>query len=152
MIKSLLRLWLAAFLILAASAVLLLTDRERSRARSGLSGIGSGSTRKLRPVALFQHVSQPSLEEGVRGVMTGLAESGYEQGRTIQVRRYNAEGDAATSNTIAREIVGDDNELVITLSTPEPPGSGRCEPRRQAPARLRDGERPGRRGRRDLAG
>jgi ABC-type uncharacterized transport system substrate-binding protein len=118
MIKSLLRLWLAAFLILAASAVLLLTDRERSRARPGSSGTGSGSTGELRPIALFQHVSQPTLEEGVRGVMTGLAESGYEEGRTIQVRRYNAEGDAATSNTIAREIVGGDNELVITLSTP----------------------------------
>src|SRR5262249_30619670 len=39
-------------------------------------------------------------------------------GGTIRIRRYNAEGDAATSNTIARAIVGGDDELVITLSTP----------------------------------
>jgi ABC-type uncharacterized transport system substrate-binding protein len=51
-------------------------------------------------------------------VLTGLAESGYREGRTLRVRRYNAEGDAATSNTIARAIVGGDDELVITLSTP----------------------------------
>src|SRR4029077_17774029 len=38
--------------------------------------------------------------------------------RRRRPRRYNAEGDAATSNTIARAIIGGDDELVITLSTP----------------------------------
>jgi ABC-type uncharacterized transport system substrate-binding protein len=72
----------------------------------------------MRSIALFQHVSQATLEEGVRGVLAGLAERGYEQGRTLQVHRYNAEGDVATSNTIARAIIGGDDELIITLSTP----------------------------------
>ena len=67
--------------------------------------------------ALFQHVSQATIDEGARGVLAGLAESGFEDGRAIRVRRYNAEGDAATSNTIARAITGGDEELVITLST-----------------------------------
>ena len=112
MIKSALRLWLAASLILGASAVLLLTDRERPR---GGARTGPGSPGRVRSVALFQHVSQATIEEGVRGVLAGLAESGYPEGRTIRVRRYNAEGDAATSNTIARAIIGGDEELVITL-------------------------------------
>src|SRR4029077_646261 len=38
--------------------------------------------------------------------------------RRRRPRRYNAEGDIATSNTIARAIVGGDDELVVTLSTP----------------------------------
>jgi ABC-type uncharacterized transport system substrate-binding protein len=118
MLKRLLRLWLATVLILAASAVLLLSDRQRPRGRVGSSGPGSESPATVRSVALFQHVSQATMEEGVRGVLAGLAESGYRDGSTIRVRRYNAEGDAATSNTIAREIVGGDNDLVITLSTP----------------------------------
>jgi ABC-type uncharacterized transport system substrate-binding protein len=67
---------------------------------------------------LFQHVSQATLEEGARGVLAGLAEAGFEDGRTIRIRRYNAEGDAAASNTIARALVGGDDELIITLSTP----------------------------------
>ncbi len=118
MLKSFLRLWLAASLILAASAVLLLTDRERPRGMGGSSGMNVGSTGRVRSIALFQHVSQATLDEGARGVLEGLAESGYEEGRTIRVRRYNAEGDSATSNTIARAIIGGDDELVITLSTP----------------------------------
>jgi ABC-type uncharacterized transport system substrate-binding protein len=118
MIKSLLRLWLATFLIVVASAVLLLTDRERPPGRAGSSRTGSGAPSRIRSVALFQHVSQATLEEGARGVLAGLAESGYPEGRSIRIRRYNAEGDAATSNTIARAIIGGDDELVITLSTP----------------------------------
>ena len=77
-----------------------------------------GSPGRVRSVALFQHVSQATMEEGAQGVLAGLAQSGYQEGRTIRVRRYNAEGDAATSNTIARAIIGGDDELVITLSTP----------------------------------
>jgi ABC-type uncharacterized transport system substrate-binding protein len=117
MLKSLLRLWLATFLILVASGILLLTDRGRPRGVA-TSGPDSEPSRRVRTVALFQHVSEAIMEEGVRGVVAGLAASGFEDGRTIRVRRYNAEGDAATSNAIAREIIGGDAELVITLSTP----------------------------------
>jgi ABC-type uncharacterized transport system substrate-binding protein len=118
MLKSLLRLWLAIFLILAASAVLLVSDRERPREGSASAGSGSASPNKIRSVAMFQHVSQATLEEGVKGVLAGLAESGYEEGRTMRLRRFCAEGDAATSSTIARELVGGSDDLAITLSTP----------------------------------
>jgi len=117
MIKSFLRLWLATLLIVVASAVLLVTDRERRRGGASSSEASPVSPARVRSVALFQHVSQAILEEGVRGVLAGLAESGYQEGRTLRLRRYNAEGDAATSNTIARAIVGGNDELVITLST-----------------------------------
>jgi ABC-type uncharacterized transport system substrate-binding protein len=118
MIKSFLRLWLATSLILVASAVLLLTDRERPRGGAESLGTGPGSQGNVRSVALFQHVSQATMEEGVRGVLAALAAAGYQDGGTFHVRRYNAEGDAATSNTIARAIIGGNDELVITLSTP----------------------------------
>src|SRR5262245_12533619 len=114
MVKSALRLWLAASLILGASAVLLLTDRERPHGERATAGTAPGSPERVRAVALFQHVSQATIEEGARGVLAGLAESGYREGRTLRVRRYNAEGGGAASNTIARAIVGGEDELVIT--------------------------------------
>jgi ABC-type uncharacterized transport system substrate-binding protein len=118
MLKTLSRLWLAGLLILSASAVLLWTDRERPRGGTGFAGTGSRSPGRLRPVAVFQHVSQATMEEGVQGVLAGLAAAGYSDGGTIQVHRYNAEGDAGTASTIARALVGGDDELLITLSTP----------------------------------
>ena len=118
MIKSFLRLWLAVVLDPGGVGRVAADRPGAPRGGAGSSGAGPGSPGRVRSVALFQHVSQATIEEGARGVLAGLAESGYQEGRTIRVRRYNAEGDAATSNTIARAIVGGDDELVITLSTP----------------------------------
>src|SRR5215212_7586389 len=114
MIKSFVRLSFGLILILAASAVLVLTDRPRPESGPGTAAAAPG----VQSVALFQHISQPSLEEGARGVLAGLAASGYRDGETIRLRRFSAEGDAATSNTIARELVGGDYGLIVTLSTP----------------------------------
>ena len=88
MIKRLLRLWLAVTLIVAASAVLLLTDRERPRGGVGSSGAGSESRARIRSIALFQHVSEATMEEGVRGVLAGLSES--DQPRTSAEMELNA--------------------------------------------------------------
>ena len=118
MIKSLLRLSLGVFLIVVASAVLLLTDKGSQRAGLGSSDSNPAEPQRVFSVALFQHVSQPIIEEGAKGVIAGLAAAGYQDGDTIRLRRFNAEGDAATSNTIARELVGGEYDLIVTLSTP----------------------------------
>ena len=51
-------------------------------------------------------------------MIDGLAAAGYQDGDAIRLRRFNAEGDAATSNTIARELVSGEYDLIVTLSTP----------------------------------
>ena len=99
------RLFLGCFLITAGAAILLVSDK-------------TGRKPKLPQVALFQHVSQTILEEGAEGVITGLAAAGYVDGETIELRRYNAEGEAGTSNTIARDITSGPAAILITLSTP----------------------------------
>lgn len=116
MIKSFLRLSLGLVMILAVSAVLLLTDKPRPRVDATSANPTSAAT--VRSVAILQHVSQATLDEGARGVIAGLAASGYRDGETMRLRRFNAEGDAATANTIARELVGGDYDLIVTLSTP----------------------------------
>ncbi len=118
MLKSLLRLWLAVSLIMLASAALLLMDSKPPRGNFEPAGAGSDRAAKVRSVALFQNISQATIDEGARGVLAGLAEAGYEEGTTLRVHRYRAEGDTATSHMMARAIVGGDDELIVTLSTP----------------------------------
>jgi ABC-type uncharacterized transport system substrate-binding protein len=118
MIKSFLRLSLGVLMIVVASAVLLLTDKGSQRAGLGSSDSSPAGSQRVFSVALFQHVSQPIIEEGARGVVAGLAAAGYSDVDTIRLRRFNAEGDAATSNTIARELVSGEYDLIVTLSTP----------------------------------
>ncbi len=92
-------------LLFGASALLLLTDRQSAK-------------RALPAIAVLQQTSSPVLEDTVKGMITGLTERGFVDGKTVTIRRYNAEGDIAQGNAIAREIVGGPFDLVLTSSTP----------------------------------
>ncbi|GAB4252913.1 MAG: hypothetical protein OHK005_20220 [Candidatus Methylacidiphilales bacterium] len=105
------RLGLGAFLLAAASTVLLLTDYLHREARA--SGDG-----QMRRVALVRHASQPILEDGARGVRRALSAGGWIQGRNLDLIEFNAEGDMSTANAIAREVTSGKFDLVITLTTP----------------------------------
>lgn len=105
LISSIVR-WIPMFVLLGgASALLLATDR-------------AGSQRSLLAVAVLQQVSTTVLDDAVEGMIDGLAERGFVDGQTVTIRRYNAEGDLAQANAIAREIVGGPFDLVLTSSTP----------------------------------
>lgn len=92
-------------LLAGASALLLVTDRA--------------GTRRSRPaVAVLKQVSTAVLDDAVTGMIEGLAEQGWRDGDTITIRQFNAEGDMAQANAIAREITGGGFDMVLTSSTP----------------------------------
>ena len=102
------RLALGISLILLTSSVLLLSDLGRR----------TPARRSIVTIAILQHASSPVLDDGITGMIQGLAEHGFTDGSTAQVRRYNAEADMAVGNAIARQIVNGDYDLVLTSSTP----------------------------------
>ena len=102
------RLSLGLFLIALAGAVLLYSDRGRRV---------QGASRTAR-VAIVQHASTPVLDDGVRGVLDGLAESGFRDGDNLAVTTYNAQGDLATGNAIASQVTSAGYDVVVTSSTP----------------------------------
>jgi ABC-type uncharacterized transport system substrate-binding protein len=110
MIKSLLRLWLATSLILLASAVLLVTDRERPRGKAGSSGTWK--------VGLAAYSESRILDELLEGLARGLAEAGLVAGKDYTKNYRNAQGDIATLNSVFDEIDGDETDLVVCISTP----------------------------------
>ena len=109
--QSLGRLSVGVSVILAVSAVLLWADRGSRHIE------GAAKVDRIPQVALVQHASIDPLDQGVEGLMTALAQRGYEPGRSIKITGYNAQGDFATANTIAKAVVGDDLDLIITVST-----------------------------------
>jgi ABC-type uncharacterized transport system substrate-binding protein len=110
MIKSLSRLWLAASLIVLASAALLLTDGERPRGASGRV--------RMPKVALATYSETPVLEEVIDGFRRGLAETGLVEGRDYTTAYRNAQGDIATLHAVFDEFNGDGSDLVVSISTP----------------------------------
>jgi putative tryptophan/tyrosine transport system substrate-binding protein len=106
------RLALGVLLIAAASATLLLADREHR------AGAARGGTRKAQRVAILQHANTAVLDEGIRGTIDGLASRGFHDGDTLTIERFNAQGDMPTGVAIARQVTAGGYDLVITSSTP----------------------------------
>ena len=115
MFDSLKRLSLGFALIAVASGILLYSDlRSRNRLQRRPN---QGAVEKQFQVALVQHASQVVLDDGVRGVIEALAARGYSDGGKLRLRRYNAEADLPTANSIAKDVVGGGNDLIVTVST-----------------------------------
>ncbi len=92
--------------IALAAAVLLLSDLPRA-----------AKSEKTFNVAMLQMASQPIMDDGANGVISGLEKAGFAQGGSLVLSRFNAEGDMATANSMAAELVGGGYDLVITLTT-----------------------------------
>jgi len=73
------RLALGISLIVLTSGVLLLSDLGQTPAR-----------RSIARIAILQHVSSPVLDDGITGMIQGLAEHGFTKGTTAFIDRYNA--------------------------------------------------------------
>ncbi len=101
------RLSFGIFLIVLLSGILLYADRKPKKS----------AVKKMFHIAIMQHASQAALDEGVQGIIDGLAEGGYKDGETIAIRRYSAENDMATANAIARDITTGQFDLIMTVST-----------------------------------
>jgi putative ABC transport system substrate-binding protein len=102
------RLALGLSLIAAASAVLLLSDLGRRTADAS----------NVRRIAIVQHLSTAVHDDAVRGMLDALAARGYENGKNATIQRFNAQGDMATGQAIAKQVVGGDFDVVVTSSTP----------------------------------
>ncbi len=104
-------LWLSVLLIAAASAVLLLSDLEQRKSNVR-------QTKKSLPaIAIMQISSTPLLDKHVEGIIDGLKEGGVLDDDLLNLKKYNALGDLSMANTIAREIVNNPFDIVITSST-----------------------------------
>ena len=113
------RLSLGIGIIVVASALLLFSDRTyKSRASHRMASKVSTPADHVYKVALVQNSSSPTLDSGITGMLDGLSEAGFDEGRNLQVRKFNAEGDTGTNNSIAREVTAGEYDLIMTVSTP----------------------------------
>ena len=102
------RLALGLFLIVLTSCILLMSDR----------GHRHSSSKNKFDVAVLQYASRPIMDDTVEGMIKGLKDRGYENGRNMTLSLFNAENDIPTSAVIAKELTGGKYDLVLTASTP----------------------------------
>ena len=97
------------FSLIALTAVLLLASDWHQR---------RPAAQRIPQVAILLLSSQPVLLEGLEGALEMLRENGFIDGQNIALRQYNAEGDMATLNAIARQVTDGQFDMVMTFSTP----------------------------------
>ena len=111
MLNLLKNIWLGVVLIAAASAVLLLSDLNRRQTKD------PHKKQDLPRLAIMQWTSTDLLDNTVSGMVQGLRQQGFEDGRTAVIRFFNASGDSATANMMARELTGGGYDMILTAST-----------------------------------
>jgi ABC-type uncharacterized transport system substrate-binding protein len=79
---------------------------------------GDVSETAIPEIAILQFASRPLVGENVQGVLDGLAKAGFVDGKTISIRRFNAQNDMPTMNTFAKEIANGKYDLIMSSTTP----------------------------------
>lgn len=69
-------------------------------------------------IGISQLVQHPALDSAREGFIEGLKEKGYEEGKNVDIDYQNAQGDAATSQTIAQKFVSEKKDLILAIATP----------------------------------
>jgi len=100
----------AVVALLITSGILLLLDIENRKAVS--------HSTELKKIAVFKIASRKALDESEGGIIEALNKRGFIDGKTCTIKRFSAEGDMPTANTIAQNIVSSKFDMVITVSTP----------------------------------
>lgn len=95
--------------ILLCSGILLALDLNNRKAVP---------QKESKRIAVFKIASRQVLDEAEQGILDMLSERGYENNKTCTIKRFSAEGDMATGNMIAKNIVEGRYDIVITISTP----------------------------------
>ncbi|HXV79476.1 MAG TPA: ABC transporter substrate-binding protein, partial [Candidatus Binatia bacterium] len=102
------RLSLGAVLIALAAATLLISDWNQRKADAN----------RTPHMAVFQFTATAAQEESVRGIGDALRHAGFVDGRNIRISYFNALGEMATANAIAKQVTEGDYDIIVTLSTP----------------------------------
>jgi ABC-type uncharacterized transport system substrate-binding protein len=100
----------ALLFLLAVCTILLLSDLQNRKGRVR-------NIEKTR-IAIFRINSNQILEETENGILDIIHKSDAFKKGLIEIKRYCAEGDMPTANTIASNIVSEKFNIVVSISTP----------------------------------
>lgn len=112
MITLLKNFGLAVILILLASGILLISDREQRKEK-----LSDNATTKLPRIGIFQINSTLVLDQHISGVIDRLKSEAMINNTASNVTIFNAQGDLPMGNTIATQLVNGPFDIIITSST-----------------------------------
>ena len=104
-----------ALVLLLAVAGVVAAGAAAARATPPRAASPSADTSKAYKIGISQIVTHPALDATVNGFKDALTEAGY---TNVTYDLQNAEGDMATTASIAQKFAGDGLDLVLGVATP----------------------------------
>ncbi len=81
----------------------------------GLLKLHQQTTKPVVGILTMMH--HPALDQIQKGVVAGLAEEGYRNGKNIKIEYQNANGDQGNLNTMANKLVNDHAKVIVGITT-----------------------------------
>jgi ABC-type uncharacterized transport system substrate-binding protein len=88
------------------------------RTKPKTDGQKQSSLQRKYKVELIEYAETPNVEMNLAGIRAGFEKAGLKEGRALELRVRNAQGDMATLNTIVDAACASEPDLLIACSTP----------------------------------
>jgi putative ABC transport system substrate-binding protein len=108
-------------LIALFSAILLISDlghRKTASAASSSAPSQADATDKIFRAAIVYFARDVGTDMCVQGLIDGLKASGFEEGKNLEVRRADAQGEMMNIPAILQNYDNSDVDLIMTITTP----------------------------------
>ncbi|RLK62879.1 ABC transporter substrate-binding protein [Atopobacter sp. AH10] len=91
---------------------------DRSMTKTNAKQEETAKKENIPTIGILQLVSHPALDAIKKGIVDGLADAGYKEGKTIKIDFQNAQGDQGNLSTMAQQLLTKDKKLVVGITTP----------------------------------
>jgi putative ABC transport system substrate-binding protein len=108
-------------LIALFSAILLLSDmghRKTASAAAAKSHAQSGASGRTIKAAIVYFARDIGTDQCVQGLIDGLKASGFDEGKNLDIRRADAQGEMINIPAILQNYDSSDMDLIMTITTP----------------------------------
>ncbi|GCF93704.1 peptide ABC transporter substrate-binding protein [Enterococcus florum] len=76
------------------------------------------SEEEVQTVGILQFISHPSMDQIKDGVVEGLKQEGYEDGKNIKIEFLNGQGDQSKLNTMTQQLLDKKADVLVGVATP----------------------------------
>ncbi|MFR6290114.1 MAG: ABC transporter substrate-binding protein [Peptococcaceae bacterium] len=82
-----------------------------------LAGCGGADEQQYR-VGIVQLVQHGALDLANQGMVDGLKDSGFEEGKNLTINQQNAQNDQSNLQNIAQQFISEDADVILAIATP----------------------------------
>lgn len=83
-----------------------------------LAGCGGGADEQQYKVGIVQLVQHGALDLANQGMVDGLKDSGFEEGKNLTINQQNAQNDQSNLQNIAQQFISEDADVILAIATP----------------------------------